>query len=508
MSICRWVTWWADRTPGNIAIRFEDQEITYAEFASRVAKVASILQGFKIHAGDRVAWVGYNSPEFLIALFACARIGAIIVPLNFRLAPREHLFMVNNSGANLLFFDPRLSATAKFISTERQTCVCISTSESDFEFSKSSLTQLLAIADMEIEGEPPPIDTPLLIIYTSGTTGRPKGAVLTQRAIHWNGLNSQLMHDLRRNDHILTTLPFSHVGGLNIQTTPALQVGATVTLIEKFHAGQFLSMVAKLRPTLTVLVPTQMRAISMHPDWRNADLSSLRCVTTGSTVVQVPLLNIWHDHDIPVIQIYGCTESAPIAIHQVLESAQTSAGSVGRPAMYCDVKVVTPSGVSAADDEVGEIVLRGPNIMREYWQDETATTSSMKFGWLQTGDIGYRDTHGNFYIVDRKKRVIISGGENIYPSELERILLEHPDIKEAVVVGHPNDKWGEVPVVAFVSDSISSRDSKLLADLFEGRVGHLKHPHHYILMDSLPKNAMGKVVIADVQMELRKRIGD
>jgi len=506
MNIYRWITWWADRTPTKIAIRFRETEISYREFATAIDQTANALQALGIKAGDRIGWLGFNSPEFLSALFACARIGAIVIPLNFRLAPAEHVYMLDNAGAKLFVFDPRFGASADAAAKRLKRCRLISSTEELHAEASESLPRLKLESSVGTNAELPGPESPLLIVYTSGTTGRPKGAVMTQNAVHWNGLNSQLMHDLRRDDHVLTTLPFFHVGGLNIQTTPALQVGATVTLLEKFHPGEFLSRVEQDKPTLTVLVPTQMQAIAEHRRWRDADFSSLRCVTTGSTAVQVPLLTIWHDHDIPVIQIYGCTESGPIAIHQVLESAQASAGSIGRPAMYCDVRIVDGQGRDVVDGEAGEFLLRGPNILKEYWKDPDATMDCLRHGWLHTGDIGFRDEHGDYFVVDRKKRMIISGGENIYPSELERILLEHPAIAEAIVVGHPHKKWGEVPAVAFVSSGTVAPDGETLAGLFEGRVGHLKHPRHFIRLDTLPKNAMGKVVYADVQAEIGKRI--
>jgi len=506
MNICRWIYWWADRTPDKTAIRFQGEEVSYRELAIDVDRTAVALQRLGVKSGQRIAWLGYNSPQFLSTLFACARIGAIIVPLNFRLAPAEHLYMLKNAGAKLLVFDPRFAKTAELVAEKRKSCKLISLTGDMHEEASASLPQLKRQADGPVKGELVHPESPLLIAYTSGTTGRPKGAVMTQRAMHWNGLNSQFMHDLRRDDHVLTALPFFHVGGLNIQTTPALQVGATATLIEKFHAGEFLTLVEQDRPSLTVLVPTQMQAIAAHRRWHDTDLSSLRCVTTGSTMVQMPLLNIWHDHDIPVIQIYGCTESGPIAIHQVLESVRSSAGSIGRPAMYCDVRIVDDKGKDVATGDAGEFLLRGPGILQEYWKDPQATEECLQSGWLHTGDMGYRDKDGDYFVVDRKKRLIISGGENIYPSEIERVLLEHPGITEAVVVGHPHKKWGEVPAAAFVCGEEHVPGPDDLIGLLEGRVGHMKLPRYFVQFDALPKNAMGKVVYADVQAEVARRV--
>jgi fatty-acyl-CoA synthase len=508
MNIAGWIDWWAERTPDRAAVRFRGEATSYREFAEDIVRTASVLQQLGVREKHRVAWLGYNSPEFLSTFFACARIGAVIVPLNTRLAPREHLFMIGNAGADILFFDSRFATTAECVAGERTGCRPVVSNDAVNGSSFESLPDLKRKSDGVIDGDPAGSEAPVLIVYTSGTTGRPKGAVLTHNSIHWNGLNSQLMHDLHRDDHVLAALPFFHVGGLNIQTMPALQAGATVTLIEQFHAGRFLEMVETDRPTLTVLVPTQMQAISGHRRWRDADLSSLRCVTTGSTMVPVPLLRIWHDHGIPVIQIYGCTESGPIAIHQVIESAHKTSGSVGRPAMYCDIRLVDDVGNAVRDGEAGEVLIRGPNILKEYWRDPEATAAALQGGWFRTGDIALRDENGHFYIVDRKKRMLISGGENIYPAELERILLEHPAVAEAAVVGVPDDRWGEVPVAAFVCDEKDAPGVDELAGLFEGRLGQMKHPQHFVRFDELPRNAMGKVRHSDLQAEVAGRLAD
>lgn len=507
MNISRWIYWWADRMPEQVAIRFDGREITYTTLADDVNRTACALQDQGVRKGHRVAWLGFNGPEFLSAFFACARIGAVMVPLNFRLAPREHLFIIRNAGARVFVFDPRLAGTAGLIESEMPNCVLLRSADSGEESGHISLPELKEASGAKVSGDLVHPRNPVIIVYTSGTTGRPKGAVLTQRTIHWNGLNSQFMHDLHREDHVLTTLPFFHVGGLNIQTTPALQVGATVTLTETFDPGAFLETVENDRPTLTALVPTQMQAIASHPAWQKADLSSLRCITTGSTMVPMPLLEEWHKHDIPVIQIYGCTETGPIAIHQVMESALTTAGSVGRPAIFCDVRLVDDDDRDVADGESGEILLRGPNLLKEYWQDPAATEAAFDGDWLRTGDIGMRDEGGNYHIVDRKKRLIISGGENIYPSELERVLQDHAQVTEAFVVGVPHDKWGEVPAAAFEYSGAAAPSEESLAAMFEGRLGHMKHPRHFLAFEAMPRNAMGKVIASELRKQVIERVG-
>jgi len=509
MNISHWIDRWACYTPDKAAIWFEGDTITYGQLADQVADLASVLAAeLNVGPGDRVAYLGYNHPRFLALLFACARLGAVVVPLNYRLAPPEHLFVLRDSGATILFVDQDCAASVETIREQLGDCRLVATESGAARGDCLLLPELLRkprAGEREIEGA---LDSPLLLVYTSGTTGTPKGALISQSAILWNALNSQVMYDLRRSDDVLTTLPFFHVGGLNIQTTPALHAGATVSLMRAFEPAAFIHSMVERRPTLTVLVPAQILAVSEHPEWDSLDVSSLRSMTTGSTMVPSSMLELWHKRGIPILQCYGCTESCPIAIHTLPENAASSIGSVGRPAMYCEARIADDDGNDVPDGEAGEILLRGPNMFREYWGNSKATERSFRDGWFHTGDIGYRSEEGYYYVVDRKIRMIISGGENIYPAQLEGVLLDHPDIDEAAVVAYPDERWGEVAVAAVVTHSDKTLDMEGLKGLFEGRLGRLKHPRHIVALPGLPRNAMGKVVYADVQATLASILAD
>jgi fatty-acyl-CoA synthase len=346
-------------------------------------------------------------------------------------------------------------------------------------------------------------DSPVLIVYTSGTTGRPKGAVLTQGALIWNAVNSALMHGLGGSDHVLTTLPLFHVGGLNIQTLPALLAGGRVTLHRRFDPAATLAAIAAERPNLTVLVPAQIAALIAHPDWAMTDLSSLRMVTTGSMIVPVPLIEAFHARGVPVVQVYGSTETAPIAIYLQREDHARKIGSCGRPGPHCVASIVGRDGGDVAPGERGEILLRGPNLMREYWRNPGATETAFAGGWFHTGDIGHQDEDGYFFIDERKSDLIISGGENIYPAELEAILAEEKRIAEAVVVGRPDARWGEVPVAYVVPRPGEAITPAEILGLFAGRLARFKHPHAAIVTDALPKNALGKVLRYQLRESLR-----
>jgi len=493
MDLSGWIEHHAAFTPDKPALRFEDEEITYAQFAGRIGRLAGMLASeLGVGAGDRVAHLGYNSPDFLDLVFACARLGAIVVPLNWRLAPPEHLYILRNAGASVLLAEPEFHEHVESIREPLGDCRLVRYGGTvpgwlDYRalLDTGGGKAVMRSADLE---------DPLLIVYTSGTTGRPKGAVLTQSALLWNAVNSTHMHDLASTDHVLTVLPLFHVGGLNNQTLPALHLGATVTLLRRFEPGATLDAIASDRPSLTVLVPATMQAMIEHPDWAGTDLSCLRSVTTGSTMVPAPLIRAFHDRGVPVIQVYGSTETAPIAIYQTRADAERSVGSTGKPALHCDVRIVDDNGLDMAPGERGEIVVRGPNVMREYWADPKATAEALVDGWFHTGDIGHTDADGNFWIDERKKDMIISGSENIYPAELEAILAECPDLAEAAVVARPDERWGEVPVAVVVPRPDRAVDKAGVLALFDGRLAKYKRPHDVVFTDALPRNAMGKVL--------------
>lgn len=493
MDLSSWLDRHADFTPAKVALRTEGGAVTYAEMAETVHAWARMLKSrFGVGRGDRVAYLGLNSPEFLYLLFACARLGALFIPLNWRLAPPEHRFILSDSAAKVVFCEMEFREHAESIAADLPDCDHVAI---DFPAEGGWLSLAEALAEARGDDRNPHVslDSPLLLVYTSGTTGHPKGAVLTQNALQWNAINSTHMHDLTSRDHVLTVLPMFHVGGLNIQTTPALHMGATVTLHRRFDPEATARAIAADRPTLLVLVPATMQALINHPAWPDLDLSSLRCLTTGSSVVPPALIQRFHDRGVPVIQVYGSTETCPIAIYQRIDDAFDTVGSVGRPALHCQVRIVDPEGRDLPPGESGEVLVKGPNVMFEYWGNERATWEALRSGWFFTGDVGWRDERGLYYINDRKKDVVISGGENIYPAELEVVLAEMPEIAEAVVVGRPDPRWGEVPVAVVVLKEGQSVSREAILSRFDGVLARFKHPKDVIFVDKLPRNVMGKV---------------
>ena len=491
MNISYWIERWESFQPDKTAIRFEETDISYAALAARVRKAAALLRhGLGVGRGDRTAFLGFNSPDMLALMFASARLGAMLVPLNWRLAPPEHRFILDNSGARVLFCEPEfLEGADAFLPPD---CRLVAMGGPDGDGGEFE-----AFASSAPEDAVDPLagaDDPLLIVYTSGTTGRPKGAVLNQNAITFNAVNSVAMHDMTSRDIVFTNLPMFHVGGLNIQTTPALHAGATVIMHRRFDPDATARVITEEKPSLMILVPALMSALMAHPQWSALDLSPLRAINTGSTTVPMSLLDSYLDRGVPVIQVYGTTETAPIAIHQRIPDAWTTKGSTGRAALYCDAKIVDAEGCTLGAGEKGEIVVRGPSIMTGYWNDPEATAQVLKDGWFHTGDIGHVDERGLFYVDDRLKDVIISGSENIYPAELESVLDGCAEIAEAAVVGRADQRWGEVPVAVVVPASGAGPDRQRILELFDGRLARFKHPRDVVFVESLPRNAMGKVL--------------
>jgi fatty-acyl-CoA synthase len=324
----------------------------------------------------------------------------------------------------------------------------------------------------------------------------------TQEALIWNAVNAAHCHDLTSADHVLTVLPMFHVGGLCIQTVPALHAGASVTLHERFGAGRWIADVRARRPTLSLLVPATIQAIIEHPDWPRAELSSLRAVFTGSSIVPVALFAAFHARGVPLAQVYGATETGPVSIYLRAADAVRKCGAAGKAAIHCDVCLRDADGAEVARGEVGEIWVRAPSLMMGYWKD--AHNPAFQHGWFHTGDLARQDEDGFYWVVGRCKDLIISGGENVYPAELEGVLAQCADIVEAAVIGMPDPRWGEVAVAAVVTRPGSTLDEAAVLQLFEGRLARYKRPRRVVFMASLPKNALGKVQKAMLRAALER----
>lgn len=493
MSVAHWIATQARRQPGRTALRCDGDALTYAGLARRVDDAAAALAQAGVGRGERLAWLGLNRGDMLVALFACARLGAIFMPLNWRLAPPEHRAMLHEAAPALFVADADFAAAsaAHDVAPPRTRCAAIGAD------APPGWARWQALLDAgqggEGAGDPDPA-APLLLCYTSGSTGRPKGVLLSADALEANADASDAMHGLSADDRVLTTLPLFHVGGLNILTTPALRAGASVTLHPRFDAGAVFDAIESERITLTVLVPAQLDAMRAHPRWRDADLSSLRAISTGSTWVPRRLIDAVHERGVPLIQVWGATETAPIAACLRPDQAVRHAGAAGASAAGVELRVVAADGRDAAPGASGEVWVRGRTLMLGYWRDPDASARAVDAdGWYHSGDSGHFDAHGLLHIDGRLKDMIICGGENVSPAEVEAVLLDDPDVAEAAVVGVADARWGEVVVAAVVARDGAVPSAERLLARFAGRLARFKHPKQLRFVDALPRTALGKV---------------
>lgn len=462
----------AETRPGAPAVRFAGDTLTYGglDALSRDA-AARLVFGWGVRPGDRVAWLGNNHVGQIVLLFALARIGAVFVPLNFRLAPAEWDAVFADCTPTLLLHDAAWAEAAHALGL--RACVPAHPVE--------ALGGRPMAREAPDNGAP---EAPVLLVYTSGTTGRPKGAMHTQANLLANMRAASAAQAMAQDDVVATMLPLFHVGGLCIQTLPALYAGACVILHPRFDPAAALACFGHDRPTLTLQVPATLKALVDHPGWHDADLSSLRAVWAGSSLLPEPLLEAFHARGVPLCNVYGATETGPFSIALGPERARSHAGSCGWPAQHVEVRL------GEERDGVGEVLLRAPSVVRRYWPDKPATDGE---GWFATGDLARRAEDGSYTIVGRAKDMIISGGENIYPAEIESVLSAHEAVAECAVIGLPDARWGEAVAAVIVPAAGAAASDAQLQEFLAGRLARYKLPRRWVRVDALPKTALGKI---------------
>ena len=479
----------AARCPDSPAISFAGSTISFAELESQVAAMAGWLVRGGIAAGDRIAVYARNHPESFITLFAASRIGAMMVPLNWRLSEEELAWQMQDAAPAMLLHGVDFADMAARLA---KTVSCRTVAIGD-DLAAARKDYVLAAEDGAGSA-----DAELLLVYTSGTTGRPKGAVLDQAAMHANAAMSHHAYAMAADDVVLNILPLFHVGGLNIQPLPALLLGAHVVIQDSFDPAQVLRIIRDAAVTQVTVVPTILGALLASDGWEDADLATLRMMAIGSTDVPVALIEAVHQRGVPVVQVYGATETSPTAIYQTAEIATATVGSIGRAGRACEIRITGPDGGELPAGEVGEIWVRGANILTRYWNNDAASAESITDGWFHTGDMARVDDDGLYWFADRLKHVIISGGENIYPAELERVLADFAGLAEFAIVGREDARWGQVPVVVAVRADSSLTAEDVLAH-FNDRIASFKRPKDVVFVEALPRNALGKIVAGDVR---------
>ena len=499
---------WLDRhaahQPERDALIFFGKRLNWREFNERVNRLANAFAARGISKGDRVAGVMLNCPAFLEALFACAKLGAIFVPINFRLSPEEVKFILADSGARIVVYHPRLAALIEpgrgETALEHGICVQDAADSGDASPGDLDYEAVLGEQSGSLGGTHVEQEDPHVMMYTSGTTGRPKGAVLSHGNTNWNAVNT-LLSDLaiRNDDVVLTVAPMFHIGGLSVHTLPALYQGTPVILLPAFDPNTLLQELERERVSTLFLVPAMWQALTQVPNFDDFDLSALRSLISGGSPCPIPAIEFFQSRGMSFQEGFGLTETAPSVCCLGNEDAVRKNGSVGKPLMHVQMRVVDDDDNDVPQGEVGELVVRGPNIFQGYWNRPDASAEALRGGWFHTGDLAMQDDEGFYYIVDRKKDMLISGGENIYPTEVEQVLYRHPNVQEVAVIGMPDERWGEVPV-AIIAPAGEPPTLEDIQAYCADRLARFKTPKDVIIVEALPRNATGKVL----KRELRK----
>ena len=481
-----WTSKWALYRPDETAF-WEwgtDRKLSWARLDSWAHQWAAELQDrYQIKHGDRVAILSENNLEY-IALFAAAlKLGYVMVPLNYRLSPSEMEYILRDSEPSLFIYDEdwqELAGKALALYSDIQVI---------------TLTELKAHAqngeDVKVESARVDDDDPVFILYTSGTTGFPKGAMYTYKMMFWNSINTAMSLIINQDGKTINVMPPFHTGGWNVLTTPLYHHGGMTCLMKRFDAAEVLKAIDVVRPTIFMAVPTMLQAMADEAAFSQVDLSCLYYMIVGGESMPIPLIETYHSKGIMIRQGYGMTEVGPnlTSLHQ--SDAIRKKGSIGRPNFYVDIRIVDENGAPCPPNVPGELLLRGPMVTPGYWRNEKATLATIEDGWFRTGDSVYQDEENYIYIHDRIKNMFISGAENVYPAEVERVLRQHPNIAEVIVIGVPDEKWGEVGKAYYTGpETLDPQDMK---DFCDRHLARYKIPKYWVHVDEIPQNSAGKI---------------
>lgn len=487
-----WIAHHNRRTPGKTAVidLATQRRFTYSQFHARISQLATHLrENLKVTRGDRVAVLALNTTDTLEVQFACGRLGAIFLPLNTRLTVPELQFIVSDAAPTVMVHDAELAETAIAVMK-----LCNTPSALQLGPGGSYETAIATSKPLD-KAEELTLDDVSTIMYTSGTTGLPKGALITYGMTFWNCINLGLPAYISPSTVQLTVSPLFHTAGLNLYANPALHAGGTVLMMRTFDPGEALRLISDKSLGINAFfgVPAIFQFMAQHPSFESSDLSRLIVGGVGGAPMPVPLLKVWEDRGVALQQGYGMTETSPSVLSLDREDAARKPGSSGKPVLHTEVRIVRPDGADAAVGELGELWVRGPNVTPGYWNRPEANKLSFTDGWLHTGDAARIDEEGYYYIVDRWKDMYISGGENVYPAEVENVLHQLTAVAEAAVIGIPDAKWGEVglAIVAVKPGQVLS-EADVIAHC-SANLARYKCPRQVRFIDALPRNATGKI---------------
>ncbi|MEE2775209.1 MAG: long-chain fatty acid--CoA ligase [Acidobacteriota bacterium] len=496
IAVYDWVTYNANVAPDKTAIHDLDNDliVTYGDLEDRVGRFAAFLRDdIGVEKGDRIAVLSLNSPEMLEQQFACMRLGAVFVPLNFRLAIPELEYIVGDCSPKVLFTDPGLEATSTSVAeaTGVEHVITANSDRSDCSYEQAidgrePVTEIVELT----------LDDLWCIMYTSGTTGRPKGAMITHSMCLFNAINLGAPAKIDARCVQFTFMPLFHTGGLNVFTNPALHCGGTVLLNRAFDPGDVLEKISdpELGVTHFLGVPAMFQFMAQHPLFETADFSRIISAFVGAAPVAISTLETWLGKGVAMQQGYGMTETGPSCLGLAVEDAARKIGSAGKPVLHTELKVLDDDGAAVAPGKVGVLWVKGPTVTPGYWNKPEANATSFVDGWLDTGDAVTVDEEGFYYIVDRTKDMYISGGENVYPAEVENILYQIPEILEAAVIGVADERWGEVGRAIVVLKPDQQAEEAEIISHCAANLAKFKVPVSVVFTDVLPRNATGKVL--------------
>ncbi|MGD8191317.1 o-succinylbenzoate--CoA ligase [Brevibacillus ginsengisoli] len=492
-GIAHWIDKHAFITPKRVALISEYRQFNYLEMSEEVNRLARMLEArYGLQRGERIGIMAANSIEYLILLFAIAKLGCIAVVLNIRLTPDEITYQLNDSGSRVLVAETTFKREAEhFLTTTGVMELLLFDPE---EPSRNHLLEQAAeYSSAHFERSGVDGSCPYIICYTSGTTGRPKGAVLTQENMYWNAVNNVIALDLCSTDKSLTLLPLFHIGGIGLFALPTLFASGCVIVPNRFDPDKTLRMIEHYGATIVMGVPTIYDLLLKSRNFEKTNLRSVRWFYTGGAPCPYELIKEYWDRGLMFTQGFGMTETSPTVFMTPREDYNRKIGSIGKAVMFCDIRVVDDQGCDVKPGEIGELLIKGGNVMQGYWNMPEATAATIRDGWLMTGDLVTQDDEGFVYIVGRKKDMIISGGENIYPLEVEQVIGQLASVDGVAVIGISDDKWGEVPVAVVVVKAGHELSEAEVKSHCLKRLAKYKVPVHVSFVSALPKNATGKI---------------
>lgn len=493
-------------TPDKTALVFvpTQERFTYRQMNERAVRCAALwTEVCRLRKGDRVGILAHNGVEFVDAFFAAGKSGLILVPLNTRLTAHELEFIIRDSGISALVYGGEFQECVRGlkdrVSVRHWIALEMAVDSSDWSY-RAFMAEGASETWLPTHCDPEDI---FCLLYTSGTTGKPKGVMIPHRMVAWNAYNTAICWELSSEDVASVFTPMYHAGGLAVFLTPIFLVGGTILLHPSFDTQEVWRAIEKEQCSVIFGVPTIFKMMMEAPEFnppRRVDLSHVRWCISGGAPLPLYIIAAYQRRGIAFKQGYGMTEVGVNCFSMTVEESARKIGSIGKPMMFTEAQLIDPSGREAATDEVGELWLRGPHVSQGYWNNPEATAAALdKDGWFHTGDLARRDADGFFYIAGRQKDMIISGGVNVYPAEIESELLLHPEVRDAAVVAVPDSKWGEKGIAFVVLQKGSKATPEALAGFLSRRLAKFKIPKEFVFIGSLPRTPYGKVLKGELR---------